>query len=150
MCNFVTNTTAVTLARGSTPKSPEINFRMGKSSFSVTTSDKQTKVIYFKGRAKIIWKLWKTKFQINSYHTISSNKNFTKYLDKIVSYDATQTFYGTVSETQYASGNSFKSKCGIDLLAIGYNKTDEGVTFECKYRNLCSFDSGNQSPLQIK
>ena len=60
---------------------------------------------------------------------MSSDKNFTKNLDKIVSYDPRETFPGTISETQYASGNDFNCKCGIDLLGIGYNKTDEGVTF---------------------
>ena len=130
MCKYITTTTAVTIFRGSTSKSPEINFRIGQSSFSLNTSDQQTKVIYFRGTPKGSWMLWKTKFQINSYHTISSNENFTKYLDKIVSFDSGQTFHGTISEIQYASGNSFivfNCKCGVDLLAIDYNKTDEGV-----------------------
>ena len=109
MCNFTTNTTAVTVSRGSTPKSPEINFRIAQSSFSLNTSEQQTKVIHFEGKAHISWMLWITKFQINSYHAISSDKNFTKNLDKIVSYGDTQTFYGTISETQYASGNSLLS-----------------------------------------
>ena len=60
---------------------------------------------------------------------MSSDKNFTKNLDKIMSYDSGQTFHGTISETQYASGNDFNCKCGIDLLGIGYSKADEGVTF---------------------
>ena len=118
MCKYITNTTAVTIFRSSTSKSPEINFRIGQSSFSLNTGDQQTKVIYFRGKPKGSWMLWKTKFQINSYHTMSSDKNFTEYLDKIVSFDSGQTFHGTISETQYASGNSFNSKCGIDLLAI--------------------------------
>ena len=126
MCIFITNITAVTVPSGHTPKSPEINFRIAQSSFSLNTSDQKTKVIYFQGIPRGLWMLWKTKFQINSFHTISSNKNFTKNLDKIVSYDLYQTFHGTISETQYASGNSFidfNCKCGI--LATVYNETNE-------------------------
>ena len=52
--------------------------------------------------------LWKTQFQINSYHTISNNKNFTKNLDRIIDIDSQKTFPGIISETQYASGNDWK------------------------------------------
>ena len=125
MCNFTTNTKAVTIV-GLEPKYPEINFRIALSSFSVNTSDQQTKVISFRGEPQGLWMLWKTKFQLNSYHTMSSDKNFKKNLDKIVSYDSSKTFHVTISETQYASGNSsidFNCKCVI--LATAYNKTDE-------------------------
>ena len=126
MCNFITNTTAVTMSRGSIPKSPEINFRIAHSSFSLNTSDQHMKVIYYKGPPLISWMLWKTKFQINSYHTMSSNKNFTKNLDKIVSYDYGETFHGTISETQYASGNSFIAfNCKCAILVVLYNKANE-------------------------
>ena len=107
MCNFTTNTTAVTTVREYSQKSPGINFRIAQSSFSVNTSDQHTKVIYFDGSPQGSWMLWETKFQINSYHTISSNKNFTKNLEKIVSYKQGIVFNVTISETQYASGNSF-------------------------------------------
>ena len=129
MCNFITNTTAVTVSRSEAAKSPEINFRIAQSSFLLNTSDRDMKVIYFKDSPRGSWKLWKTKFQINSYHAMSSDKNFTKDLDKIVSYDPGERFHVTISETQYASGSSFiafNSKCRI--LAISYNKLDEGVT----------------------
>ena len=46
-----------------------------------------------------------TKFQSNSYYTMSNNTNFTKNLDRIVSFHGGETFPGTISETQYASGN---------------------------------------------
>ena len=121
-CNFVTNTTTVTVDIVDTPKSPEINLRIAQSSFSLNTSDQQTKVIYFQGRRQGSWMLWKTKFQINSYHTMSSDKNFIKHLDKIVSYDRREKFHGTISETQYASGNGFLAffcQCGIpDIFCI--------------------------------
>ena len=129
MCNFTTNTTAVTITRTYAVKSPAINFRIAQSSFSLITSHQQTKVIYFQGRPQISWMLWKTKFQLNSYHAMSSDKNFTKNLDKIVSCDPGYTFRGTISETQYASGNSFiacNDKCVI--LAIVCNRANEGVT----------------------
>ena len=35
---------------------------------------------------------------------MSSDKNFTKNLDKIVSYDPGERFHGTITETKYASG----------------------------------------------
>ena len=128
MCNFTTNTTAVTTARSFAPKSPEINFRIAQSSFSLNTSDQQTKVIRFIGRPPGSWLLWKTKFQLNSYHTISSDKNFIKNLDKFVSYDMGQTFHGTISETPYASGKSFIAfNCKYAILVFLYYKTDEGV-----------------------
>ena len=48
---------------------------------------------------------------------MSSNKNFTQNINRIVSYDTGHTFTGTISETQYASGNDLKFphkyKCGI-------------------------------------
>ena len=126
MCNFTTNTTAVTIARTEAPKSPKINLRMAQSSFSLNTSDQHMKIIYFSGSPQGSWKLWKTKFQINSYHTVSSDINFTKNLDKIVAYDYGETFYGTISESQYASGNSFIAfNCKCVILATVYNKTDE-------------------------
>ena len=106
MCNFTTNTTAVTIVRNYA-KSPEITFRVAQSSFSLNTSDQHLKVIHFGGEPQGSWMLWKTKFQINSYCMMSSNKNFTKNLDKIVSYDTQETFHGIILETQYASGNSF-------------------------------------------
>ena len=49
--------------------------------------------------------LWKTKFKINSYHIMSSDKNFT--LDKIVSYDGAREVKGSALESQYASGIGF-------------------------------------------
>ena len=107
MCNFTTNTTAVAIDSGRPLKSPKINFKIAQSSFSLNTSDQDTKIIYFKARPQVSWMLWKTKFQINSFRTMSNNKNFTKNLDKIVSYDIGETFQGTISETQYASGNDF-------------------------------------------
>ena len=126
MCNFTTNTTAVTITRNYPSKCPEINLRMAQSSFSLNTSDQQTKVIHFSGSPKGSWMLWKTKFQINSYHTMSSNKNFIKNLDKIVSYDPSKTFHLTISETQYASGNNFIAfNCKCVILATVCNETDE-------------------------
>ena len=109
-CSFITNSTAVTIQIEYSLTSPDINFRISQSSFSLNTSDQETKVIHFEGRPQLSWRLWKTKFQMNSYHTISSNKNFTKNLDKIVSYSPRETFQGTISETQYASGNGFTCK----------------------------------------
>ena len=126
MCNFTTNTTAVTIARTYAAKSPEINFRIAQSSFSLNTSDQQTKVIYFSGLPKGSWMLWKSKFQLNSYHTMSSNKNFIKNLDKIVSHESGYTFHVQISETQYASGNSFIAfKCKWVILAIVCNRANE-------------------------
>ena len=105
MCTFTTNITAVTVSSEYTPKSPEINFRIAQSSFSLNTSDQQTKVVSFEGRPHGSWMLWKTKFQINFYHTMSSDKNFIKNLDKIVLYEPGETFHGTISETQTGNGN---------------------------------------------
>ena len=128
MCNFTTNTTAVTISRHEASKSPEINFRIAQSSFSLNTSDQDVKIIYFSGPPQGSWMLWKTKFQLNSYHAMSSDKNFTKNLDKIVSYDPQQTFHGRISETQYASGISFIAfNCKCVILAIVCNRANEGI-----------------------
>ena len=105
MCSFITNITAVTVSIHYTPQSPKMNFRIAQSSFSIYTSDQQTKVIHFSGPTQGSWMLWKTTFQINSYHIMSSDKNFTKNLDKIMSYDTGEIFHGNISEIQYASGN---------------------------------------------
>ena len=117
-CSFRTNMTAVTVVNiiGSRLKFSEFNLRVAHSSFSLYSSDPQTKVIRFKGEPQLTWMLWKAKFQINSYNTISGDKNFTKNLHKIVSYDPGETLFGTISETQYASGNrffTFNCKCGM-------------------------------------
>ena len=104
----MTNITAVTLDLPDEPKSPEIHLRMSQSSFSVNTSDRHTKIIYFSDNTfQVSWMLWKTEFQLNSYLTMSSDKNFTKNLDRIITKDQ-QMFPGTISETQYASGNDWK------------------------------------------
>ena len=107
MCNFTTNTTAVTIVTNHTPKSRKINLRIAQSIFSLRTSDQDIKVIFFRDTPQGSWRLWQTEFHINSFHTKSSDKNFTKNLDKIVSYDYFETFHGTISETQYASGIGF-------------------------------------------
>ena len=104
----MTNITAVAVAAAGEPKAPEINLRMSQCSFSLKTSDKQTKIIYFYNTLQVSWIMWKTEFQINSYHTKSSDKNFTKNLDKIIQIDPEGTFPGIILETQYASGNDWK------------------------------------------
>ena len=97
----MTNMTAVAVDG---PKSPEINLRISQSSFSLNTSDKHTKVIYFHNTLQDSLMLWKTEFQINSYHMMSNDTNFTKYLNKVIQFDPQRMFPGTISETQYASG----------------------------------------------
>ena len=86
----------------------DINLRMAQSTFSLNTSDQSIKLIHFQIHPRVFWKLWKTEFQINSYHTISSDNNFTKNLDKIVSFESGETYHGTISETQFASGTGWK------------------------------------------
>ena len=82
----------------------DINMRMSKTSFSLKTIDQRTKIIHLQGKSEVAWLLWKTEFQINSYHTMSSNKNFTQNINRIMSVAPGQTFHGRISETQYASG----------------------------------------------
>ena len=67
--------------------------------------------MYFHGTIHVSWILWKTEFQINSYHTISSDKNFTKNTDKIVASDQEEVFQGTISEIQFASGDKLSCMC---------------------------------------
>ena len=55
---------------------------------------------------QVFWMLWKTEFQLNSYHTKSSDKNFTKNINKIITMNPQTPFKGTISEAQYASGNT--------------------------------------------
>ena len=104
-CHIITNITPVTISNIYGSQSIEINLRMSESYFSLNSTGQDTPVINIKGKAYISWLLWKTEFQINSYHIISSDKNFEKNIDKIVDFDFGQTFYGTILENQYASGN---------------------------------------------
>ena len=126
----MTNTTAVIIRRSFALKSPEINLRMAQSSFSLNTSDQDMKIIHFIGLPQGSWMLWKTKFQQNSYYAMSSDKNFKKNLDKIVSHDYGQTLHLQILETQYASGNNFIGfNCKCVILAIVCNRANEGVTW---------------------
>ena len=136
-CHFMTNFTAVAVANSILP---EINLRMSQSSFAVNTSDKNTKIIYFATTPKVSWMLLETKFQLNSYSTMSSDKNFAKNLDKIVTIHPNQTFPGTISETQYASGNDCKR---IFLFYTDYltlvNLVDNFFCLICLISILCKF-----------
>ena len=104
MCRFITNIRPVHFYDNAGRKSSEFNLRMSQSSFTLT-SDKNIKIIFFQNTMQVSWKLWKTTFVLNSYGTMSSNKNFTKNLDRIITISPQGPFPGTVSETQYASGN---------------------------------------------
>ena len=104
-CRFVTCFTVVTIVTFYEHKFNEINLRMSKSYFSLKTIDQHTKIIHLQGKAQISWMLWKTEFQINCYQTISSDKYFAQNISRIVSYEPRETFHGTISETQYASGD---------------------------------------------
>ena len=109
MCHFITNITAIGfyhIIEGSKP--PEINLRMSQSSFSLKNSNKDADIIYFLNELQVSWKLWKTEFQLNYYHTMSNNTKFKKNLDRIITIDPQGPFPGTVSETQYASGKDWK------------------------------------------
>ena len=108
MCHFITNITAVGVDGVYGPISPAINLRMSLCSFSVNTIDKDTTIMYFHSTFQVSWMLWKTKFQINTCSTISNSTNFTKNLDKIIMIDPQGPFPGTITETQYASGNGWK------------------------------------------
>ena len=100
-CNITTNITAVNIISGH--KHQPINFRVAESNLSINTKD--IKLINIRGEPIVSWMLWESEFQINSYHTKSSDRNFTQNINRIVSYTSGETFHGTISETQYASGN---------------------------------------------
>ena len=120
-CHFITNITALRFYSSEEAKPNDINLRMAQSYFTLKTSDKNTKIIYFEKELQVPWKLWKTEFQINTYHTMSSDKNFAKNINKIIMVDQQQMFQGTISETEYASGNywewfrSFPTKINLNL-----------------------------------
>ena len=105
ICHFITNNTVARFYGTEVSQLAQTNIRMSQSSFSLKTRAKNKKAIAFEYQLQVSWMLWETKFKINSYSTISSNKNFTKYLDKIIVIDRQRMFPGTISETQYASGN---------------------------------------------
>ena len=104
MCHLVTNITAVNILGIYGPKSPAFNLRMSLNYFLLKTSDQNTKMIVFGGAPRSSWMLWKTEFRINSYRTISNDKNFTKNTNKFVEF-IQETFHVTILETKYASGN---------------------------------------------
>ena len=117
-CHFFTNITAVAIVSDHRTKPIEINLRMAKSSFSLKTHDKYTEIIDRQGEAQISWMLWKTEFQINSFHIMSNYKNFTQSINRIVSYETGQTFHGTISETQYASGSGLNLPINITWFVL--------------------------------
>ena len=125
-CRFDTQFTAVTIVTSYEHDFHDIHLRMSQSSFTLHTSDQSVKVIDFQNDLSVSWKLWKTEFQINSYHTMSSDKNFTKQINRIVSYDNP----GTIAETQYASGmkawNGFCLNFNLLYLSLDCN-TSKGV-----------------------
>ena len=108
MCYLTTNITAVYFHGNAGPKPTEVNLRMSQSNFTLKTTDKNTKIIYFENELQLSWMIWKTEFQINSYHTISSDKNFTNNIDKIITIYPQGPFTGTITVTRYASGNDLK------------------------------------------
>ena len=114
-CHFSTNITAVLFYGNEGPKPTEMNLRISQSSFSLKSRDKNAKIFYLQNTLQVSWMLWKTEFQLNSYHTKSSDKNFTKNLDRIITIDNQQTFPGTISETQYASGNVYEMLCSFGI-----------------------------------
>ena len=133
-CRFVSVDTAVPIMISYESSLNEITLRMADGYFSLNTSDKNIKIIHFQGKEQVSWMLWKTEFQINSYHTISSYKNFTNDTDRIVSFEPGETYHGTISETQYASG------------------TKTSTHFKCRIFNLCatkkvSFGPINERPI---
>ena len=79
---------------------------MSHSSFLLNTSDHSIKIIHFQNKVQASWMLWKTDFQINSYHIGSSNNNFSNNINRIVSFEPKEKFHGTISEIQYASGKT--------------------------------------------
>ena len=97
--------TAVTIESSYQTIHNEIKMRMSDSYFSLKSIDLRTKIIHLLGKPEVSWMLWETEFQINSFHAMSSDKNFTDNINRIVSYEPLHTFSGTISETQYASGN---------------------------------------------
>ena len=100
-CNFVTNITAVRIYAPQNPS--QCTLRMTHCSFILHTSDSATKFIDFIHKITLAWVLWKTSFQINNYHMLSSDKNFTNSIKTI---SRGVEFEGSISETPYASGNN--------------------------------------------
>ena len=123
MCRFLTNIRVVRLIGNEGPKPTEVSLRMSQSSFSVKAKDKNWKIIYFQYQPNVSWKLWKAAFQVNSYRTMSNDRNFKENLYKVASYDKEETYHGTISETQYASGNTASNT--FDSVAHRYTNSLE-------------------------
>ena len=124
-----------------------INFRISHSSFLTDTSDKDIKVINIGGEPQVSWMLWKTDFQINSYHMKSSDKNFPHNLNKIVSYGPRKTLPGTISENQYASGKALNRFLLLECFSIficefnvnlDTQRTQTLLETNCDTRGMCS------------
>ena len=126
-CRFDTQFTAVTIVTSYEPNFPHMHLRMSQSSFTLHTSDQSIKIIDLQNDLSVSWMLWKTEFQINSYLTMSSDKNFTKQINRIVTDDNP----GTIAETQYASGtkawNGFCLNINMLYLSLECN-TNKGIT----------------------
>ena len=109
-CDFVTNITVIRLVTDiaavrivAVLNALECTLRMTHCSFTFNTSDSATKIINTLGKITLAWVLWKTSFQINNYHILSSDRNFT---NNIKTYLGGTEFKGSISETPYASGNN--------------------------------------------
>ena len=116
--------------------------RMSESYFSLKSIDERTKTIHLQGTEEISWMLWETEFKVNSYHTISSYENFTTNINEIVSYEHLPTFYGTISETKYASGNnlsSFRFSASAVCLRLWTNRNCRGKINYIKSQRLQTF-----------
>ena len=102
-CHLIAHKFAITV-ENTEQKSPHISLRMAENIFN--TSQVDTKLIYIDNShpLSVNWMLWKSWFQIDSFHIESNNTDFNNSTDRIVSLWQPGAFPGTISEIVYASG----------------------------------------------
>ena len=101
-CHFLSNITALR-NRPTLHKHKQCILRMTHCCFILGRSDAATKIIDTWEQITLDWVLWETSFQINHYHILSSDRNFTNSTNTIVS---GERFIRSISETPYASGKN--------------------------------------------
>ena len=106
-CTFITDIfTMQIIAPTEHHHSSKISLRMSENYFVLNTTKIATKIIFIQNNVPLSlnWMLWKSWFEIDSFHIESNDSNFVQNIDRFVTLDQPAPFPGFTSENAYASG----------------------------------------------